>query len=703
MAWWQKKLLQYGLLRSGLFEDGALNLDDLNITWGRRSVVELKEVALDAKQIGKFARLPPSLRVESARVLSLRITIPANLYQSGVEVEVDGIELTVKLLHEIDGHGKRGSVATPSPTTTRFPQHRKVHRRLRSPAPRHPYEPGENVHVPTAEELAKSFLLEEPTHDKRALEASLAADSRNLEQSTISDSSNADDVGTGAQINVPGFLAGFLQGVTDKVQMNVKNVSVKVETELSGDVQEPVPVTVRLRVGTVSLRSIGLTAAASDHHHGKRNIEINNVSIDLLSDATTFSQLSEVQSHSSPANSKRGSQKSPTLATTATGSPQSPGLSGSTNQATVPGPDEVSAMFENSATAAGLVEGSGVRDKNSLGTTDYDIKPGDDNVSWGSRRSKTSGPIEDLWSSMASEDDLPDSLLLDRTSTPRPQESRSESPVISRSRRAVSPYDRTFRSPGSWPRFDESPEGRRPYQNPDSWPILDANPRIVHQPLTPGPALELEDPMDNKRTALFASVTDGEADLAESLLTTQTLERDDSPLDEMAQSRFYSHEEAESLYMSAMTHGTQPRVPGGWQTEGPSSDHSRSSEHEETLQHEPSLDRRPPPLGPVAVSRERAESGNATPRAQSPLSRGRKVRDEDLVLKQLLHIDQASLWLPSSTSEHEDPLSTTSTYRQADTTPASTGRRDMPGTFSLYSERAASRHEEQRVPLRNTE
>ncbi|KAK1064907.1 autophagy-related protein 2 [Friedmanniomyces endolithicus] len=703
MAWWQRKLLKYGLLRSGLFEDGALNLDDLNITWGRRSIVELKDVALSAKQVGKLARLPPNARVESARVLSLRITIPANLYQSGIEVEVDGVELTVKLLHETEGRGKRRSVATPSPTTTRSPQHRKVHRRLRSPAPRNPYEPGENVNLPTAEELAKSFLLEEPTHDKRALEASLAADSRSLEQSTISDSSDADDVGTGAQINVPGFLAGFLQGVTDKVQMNVKNVSVKVETELPGDTQEPVPVTVRLRVGTVSLKSIGLRAAASDQHHGKRNIEINNVSIDLLSDATTFSQLSEVQSHSSPANSKRGSQKSPTLAPTATSSPRSPGFSGSTNQATVPGPDEVSAMFGNSATDARLVEGSGERDKNSLGTTDYDIKPGDDNVSWGSRRSKTSAPIEDLWSSMASEDDLPDSLLLDRTSTPRPQGSRSESPVISRSRRAVSPYDRTFRSPGSWPRFDEGPEGRRPHQSTDSWPILDANPRIVHQPLTPGPALDLEDPMDNKRTALFASVTDGEADLAESMSTTQRPERDDSPLDEMAQSRFYSHEEAESLYMSAMTHGTQPRVPGGWQTEGPSSDHSRSSEHEETLQHEPSLDKRPPPLEPIAVGRDRAESGNATPRALSPLSRGRKVRDEDLVLKQLLHIDQASLWLPSSTSEHEDPSSTTSTYRQADTTPASTGRRDMPGTFSLYSERAASRHEEQRVPLRNTE
>ncbi|KAK0250817.1 autophagy- protein 2 [Friedmanniomyces endolithicus] len=706
MAWWQRKLLQYGLLRSGLFEDGALNLDDLNITWGRRSVIELKDLALSAKQVGKLARLPPSARVESARVLSLRITIPANLYQSGIEVEVDGVELTVKLLHETESRGKRRSVATPSPTTTRSSQHRKVHRRLRSPAPRNPYEPDEDVNLPTAEELAKSFLLEEPTHDKRALEASLAADSRSLEQSTISDGSDADDVGTGAQINVPGFLAGFLQGVTDKVQMNVKNVSVKVETELPGDTQEPVPVTVRLRVGTVSLKSAGLRAAASDQHHGKRNVEINNVSIDLLSDATTFSQFSEVQSHSSPANSKRGSQKSPTLAPTATSSPRSPrspGFPGSTNQATVPGPGEVSAMFANSAADARLVEGSGERDKNSLGTTDYDIKPGDDNVSWGSRRSKTSAPIEDLWSSMASEDDLPDSLLLDRTSTPRPQESRSESPVISRSRRAVSPYDRAFRSPGSWPRFDESPEGRRPHQSTDSWPILDADPRIVHQPLTPGPALDLEDPMDNKRTALSASVTDGEADLAESVSTTQRSERDDSPLDEMAQSRFYSHEEAESLYLSAMTHGTQPRVPGGWQIEGPSSDHSRSSEHEESLQHQPSLDKRPPPLEPIAVGRDRAESGNATPRALSPLSRGRKARDEDLVLKQLLHIDQASLWLPSSASEHEGPSFTTSTYRQADTTPASTGRRDMPGTFSLYSERAASRHEEQRVPLRNTE
>ncbi|TKA82003.1 hypothetical protein B0A55_01730 [Friedmanniomyces simplex] len=644
MAWWQKKLLQYGLLRSGLFEDGALDLDDLNITWGRRSVVELKDVALNAKRIGKLARLPPSLRVEVARVLSLRITIPASLYQSGVEVEIDGIELTVKLVNEHEGHGKKREVSTLPPTAAGSPQHRKVHRRLRSPAPGYPdilSGRDDDGQAPTAEELAKSFLLEEPIHDRRALEASVAASRRSLEQSAISDGSDADDVGTGAPVSVPGFLAGFLQGVTDRAQMRIKNVDVKVETEVSGEPQELVPVTLRLRVGSVNVKCVD-AAVASDQHFGQRNMEIHDVSLDLLSDAATFSQLSEVQSCSSP-DSKRGSDKSPTVASAAADPLQSSrdsNLETSTQASLSDANDELATSMRNT-------EGH-EQTEESLSPADFDIKPGDDNISWGSRRSKESAPVEDLWSSMASEDDLPDSLLLDRAPTPRAPASRSESPAAMRSRRAVSPYDRTLQSPGSWPRLDESPEGQRPQQSPGSWPMPDRSPQSVYQPLTPGPAMEMEDPMDNKRTALIASDADGNNSVAVPRATARPRERDDSPLDEMAESRFYSHEEAESLYMSAMTQGSHPKVPGGWQSKGPLGDHSRSAQNPEDVQIDNSFEGRPVAFKPTGFGQDDVGSGNATPRAQSPPARGHKIKDEHLLSKQLLTVDEVFAEAPIS-------------------------------------------------------
>ncbi|KAI7660962.1 hypothetical protein KC318_g9742 [Hortaea werneckii] len=317
--------------------------------------------------------------------------------------------------------------------------------------------------------------------------------------------------------------------------------------------------------------------------------------------------------------------------------------------------------------------------------SDHDIQPGDDNISWASRRSKSSssGLAENLWNSMASDDDLPDSMLLERASTPRMFASRDTSPVATRTRRAVSPYDRSIRSPGSWPRADDSPERHRTHASPGSWPNLDQSQQSLSQPLTSDLAAgSSESLMDNKRTALeesYHSSREGEY--------TSPLASEDEGNDAMTQSRFYSHEEAESMYMSAMTQSPKMHVPGGWGAESHQSEPSASA-NEQILE---------PPGGSMVNEQNGSKaserhSGNATPRAQSPeISRSSRQIEE--AAKRLVAVDEVSLWLPAIRSEespasysrpeklHRDPSMRSS---------VKTSPRIVPGAFSIYSEMGQS-------------
>ncbi|GAB1741635.1 hypothetical protein NU219Hw_g7053t1 [Hortaea werneckii] len=693
MAWWQKKLLHYALSRTGLLDDRAIHPENLDITLGRQNVVELKDVGLNIKRISTLAQLPPSLRVETARVLSLRLTVPADIYQSSIVAELDGIELRARLENDADA-------AKPQPSSKKArrstgagsPQHRKAHRRIDSPPP---YDPGgqpgtdEDVHFPTTEEMARSFLQGEPAQERRELEAEVTSD-KGLEESMLSESSATSDVGTGAGMGLPGFLAGFLQGIVDRLKVHIKNVEVRLSTEIADDIQGPIPVTLRLRVGAVNVASVD-----AEQKDDRRHINLQDISVDLLSEAGIFSGLSELPARPST-SSKRSNKDSSSIHTRPTSSPeltsqiQSSAESDKTTEETPTAPHD--ALHED-------VNGSGsdlsphvtarsqreLLPRPSSEASDHDIQPGDDNISWASRRSKSSssGLAENLWNSMASDDDLPDSMLLERASTPRMFASRNTSPVATRTRRAVSPYDRSIRSPGSWPRADNSPERHRTHASPGSWPNLDQSQQSLSQPLTPAfEAQSSESLMDNKRTALeesFQSSREGDS--------PSPLASEDEANDAMTQSRFYSHEEAESMYMSAMTQSPAMHVPGGWGAESHQSEPSPPA-NEQNFQ----------PTGGSIMNEQyenkafERHSGNVTPRAQSPeLSRSSRQVEE--AAKRLVAVDEVSLRLPTTKPEETSVSESKPGKQQRDPSMRSsvkTSPRNVPGAFSIYSEMGQS-------------
>ena len=631
---------------------------------------------------------------------------------------MDGVELSLTLEEDKDEQAssrERKGRRMRSPVTTRSPQHRKVHRRLQSPPP---YDPGglsdsEEVRIPTTEELAQSFLSDEPVQELRELEANIAANSEGLEESIISESSDGDDLGTGATIGLPRFLAGFLQGIVDRLKVRVKNVEARLETKVSGDGQQTVPVTLKLHVGEAEFASLGTEDDGTDATHGKRqsrkHLELRDMSLSLLSDAAAFSELSNLLSRSSPADSKHQPRSpppaesttsrhdfSPTMRSTTASATRSIGSAGSQSKSHVsPKSPEVmraSALTADSDRFADAGE-EDVPPTLQSQPSDFGIQPGDDNISWGSRRSRSSAPAEDLWNSMASEDDLPDSLLLERASTPRATSSRGTSPEATRTRRNMSPYAKSLQSPGSWPRPDERAQRHRSQKSPGSWPILEQSQQSVFQPLTPGPPDSHESVTDNKRNALEASFVEPQ--------DPETLpEPDAAAVEDMAASRVFSHEEAESMYMSAMTHGSRMHIPGGWGSEAMSNDGTDSPEapkrpsapSDAGLADSPLLDD-----GLTYVERPYSTSmaplsGNATPRASSPEPTKDNQKGTDMMAlktsRQLLHVDTLFIWLPNAHDPSEQPQSAAAAQTQAS---ASLVHYDMPGTFSAYSEMAASR------------
>lgn len=710
MAWWQKKLLRYALSRSGLLDDKALDLDNLDITFGKKNVVELKDVGLNIGRIVKLAQLPPSLRIETARILFLRLTVPADIYQASIIAEVDGVELNLRLEEKHEDTPQERKTRPRSPVTSRVPSHRKVHRRLHSPPPNDYGGTSEldDLRIPTTEELAKSFLLEEPIQKRRELEASVVAGEKSLEESTVSESSGGGDVGTGATIGLPGFLANFLQGILDRLQVIVRNVEVKLETEVSSDSELTVPVTLRLHVGGADLASLASDEAAERHQQtrrqAKRQLKLSDLSLDLLSNAAVFSDLSEVPSHTSPTESRQrehshevartlDSRQDPSTPTR----PMSPSTHQSFGSVDSGGPH--SSPKSPDAVRASILTldvdrfadagDDDVQSTMQSAHADLDIQPGDDNISWASRRSKSNAPADDMWSSMTSEDAMPESLLLPNASRSHVRPFGLHNTAAARTRRDVSPFERGFEGPGSWPRLEESPNRQRYQQSPGSWPTADQSQHSLFQPLSAPPAITSEESIDNKKTALEASMIEQEH-------FDTPPEPAEGTANDLAASRIFTHEEAESMYLSAMAYSSRMHVPGGW-----------SSEDDQLESSPPFTDAQPRVLEQSTLLEDRRHVDddlaygeqpyrtpeNVTPRARSPDSLKHPNRDSieipEKASRQLLLVDMVSVWIPvGEASTDEEEYSKISSQSQPNAKPA---QHSMPGSFSVYSDMSASR------------
>lgn len=436
-------------------------------------------------------------------------------------------------------------------------------------------------YLPTTIDLAKSFLHDEPKDEKAELQSAVA-ESQYLHQSVVTsdDSDEPSDLGVANTLSLPGFLAEFLKGVGDRVQVKVRNVEIDLDIKLdvtSGSSAnsdsseksnaltirfyiENITVNANTRLVTPGLTEQGVQEASKSVSQEIRRITLTNFEIMLISDASLFANVARSTGQSSPetthaSTSLRSGRKpieSPVSSTIVepkmTSSPLPTSLDRKDCQGSVAsmindfrqGPTASEAFdAENKCTASlGLsnVGDSQYHDSaltgsfySTLGDTPHSYEEGQD-------PENLLGPF--LYGEAANY----------RSSVPLSTEPRNSGYAASLEGGRTPPATFDAFPPTSLPTstsqielgFDtQSQDSMRPSESP-------AKPQYPGQPM---------------------SIS------AEALLSESSSPGSDaiSPISEdLAQSKIFSHEEAESMYMSAISHRSAQRIdkgtsiPGQW-------------------------------------------------------------------------------------------------------------------------------------------
>ncbi|KAI3531500.1 ATG C terminal domain-containing protein [Colletotrichum abscissum] len=288
-----KRLLIYALRRLELLDEETLDMENLQFALGRTTTAEFKDVGVRLKKLERLLQLPASFQVQKAKVLKLNVTIPVDFYTSPIIIEIDGVDVRLKV--STLGDDKKTKAAARS---------------------------DDAQGLPNTVNLAQSFLNEDAAlkdaklaEEKKRLEDALAAETQDLGGSTMSESSMSDDgsqFGTGQPLSLPGFLAGFLQGIVDRIQVRIRGVTFQMDVEVPLEPTSTTPELVTFQLALDRIDVEGVTAEAHNDEgaptivpkDGKRHIALSKIRAYLISEATVFSQFARSPSVSSPSISQ---------------------------------------------------------------------------------------------------------------------------------------------------------------------------------------------------------------------------------------------------------------------------------------------------------------------------------------------------------------------------------------------------------------
>ncbi|KAI1608594.1 hypothetical protein EDD36DRAFT_469474 [Exophiala viscosa] len=296
-SYFQKRLLRYALNRLDFIDSDEFDLDNLGLTWGQRTVLELKNVGIKVKRITDTLQLPPSFTLTHASIRLLRLTLPADLHVSGIEVEVEGVEIVLGVRQETaDKPQSRGgrplnkSERANLPRISSPPIHDPGGRRSLG---RHGGSLELSQVLPTSEDLANSFLEGESPGERDELQAALESQSQYMHESVAS--SQGEDVGLGMPggLSLPSFVADFLKGVGDRLSVNVKDVNVVVEMDRSASGGLAAENTkFMLAIGNIAVDPFRQAGAINVEQDPRRSIRLQELQFFVLSESETFSEFS---------------------------------------------------------------------------------------------------------------------------------------------------------------------------------------------------------------------------------------------------------------------------------------------------------------------------------------------------------------------------------------------------------------------------
>ncbi|KAM0279230.1 hypothetical protein ACHAQH_004687 [Verticillium albo-atrum] len=171
--------------------------------------------------------------------------------------------------------------------------------------------------VPHTIDLAASFLETQPLAEKKQLEEALAAETQDLGASVAMEDSFASEedepgFGTGQALSLPAFLADFLQGIVDRTQIQIRGVTFQLDVEVPSEDSTDSFDIVTFQIALDQIDVEGVTVQLRNEQgyplihpkEGKRHIALSRIRAYLISEANVFSNFSRSSSMTSPAVSQ---------------------------------------------------------------------------------------------------------------------------------------------------------------------------------------------------------------------------------------------------------------------------------------------------------------------------------------------------------------------------------------------------------------
>jgi autophagy-related protein 2 len=253
-----------------------------------------------------------------AQASLLRVTFVLDFGVPQISIEVHGIQVQARLVEE-----EKETAAFNSKT------HSSTPKRFSSPPLSRDdlsdASSDEDEHVPTVEELAKSFLRTEPTEEIRELEQELESRSEYMQESIASSDDGSDEgsAGMGAALALPSYLRNILNTALDRLSIVVNDIDVEMEDQIStgaSDVSSSAqgsPASLNFHVERIAIDSVtpqdlhvevgsATSPPTTDSNIGKRRMRVERICARLVSDAENFVSMSRMSQPSSPVMTRSG-------------------------------------------------------------------------------------------------------------------------------------------------------------------------------------------------------------------------------------------------------------------------------------------------------------------------------------------------------------------------------------------------------------
>ncbi|XPT02761.1 autophagy- protein 2 [Ascochyta lentis] len=305
-----KKLLLYGLRHIDILDKDPAEFVSVDV--GKRTTLEVRDVGLHVKKLVALLhlKLPPEILLSTAKASLLRVTFVLDFGVPQISIEVDGIQVKASLVEEVEHVTTEQASERPLPRTWPF-------------TPRHDLDDSfsnAGEHVPTVDELAKSFIREEPAEEIRELAHELESQPSYLQESIAAsdDGEEENTAGVGAPLALPAYLRNILNTALDRLSIVVNNVDIEVEDQtltessMSSKSNEASPCSLNFHIERIGIDSVtseephievssAPTPQDSSSRLGKRRLRIENICARLVSDADSFASMSQSsQTPSSP-------------------------------------------------------------------------------------------------------------------------------------------------------------------------------------------------------------------------------------------------------------------------------------------------------------------------------------------------------------------------------------------------------------------